>query len=356
MKDEYTKERQEIRREWVRDGDSLRLYLSDTIYPALSREEQRELIAKAQQGDEAARDKVILHNMGLVRKRARFFAERYGVEMVDIMQCGAMGLMIAIQKFDLTRDVQFSTYAWDWIRQQIVYSIMWCHDPIRRPARTHAHISLVKRVVEKLRKEMGREPTETEIAFKAKLPKASVRSALRSATMKVMPFSDFIAEDEEGEDAVLDRSFPSTTFLSPEEGIEAQEELEKLVLEVRSMLDFLRNTRQSPQHAVEVFCLRYGIGDSFEKRTLQEVGTRFGVSRERIRQIEAKAWQILERVKKEKQDSFGEKLNQIISLTELLGVNLKDIDFGVHDARFKPRLKISFRKSFHQQPASFSTE
>ena len=254
--------------------DPVRMYLREIGRVALLRAEQEVSLAKAIEAlDPAARDQLTVANLRLVVSIARKYIGR-GMSFLDLIQEGNLGLMRAVQKFDYRRGFKFSTYATWWIRQSISRAIADQARTIRIPVHMVEIINKLQRVNSRLHQELGREPTDEEIGQELGISPERVREVRKIAQDPVSletPIGD--EDDTQLADFVEDREAPSPS----EAAAQAM-----LRIAVESVLDTL-NARER-----RVLQLRYGLVDG-RPLTLEEVGKRLDVTRERIRQIEAKA-------------------------------------------------------------------
>lgn len=241
--------------------------------PLLSTAEELELAEKTVNGDEEAREKLIVANMRLVVSIAKHYVGR-GMPLLDLIQEGYSGLIKAVEKFDYTKGYKFSTYATWWIRQSITRSIADQARTIRIPVHMVETISRVKKAQNKLLNENGHEPTANEIAQELGMTPERVREIIRIAQDPV----SLEAPVGEEEDSYLGDFIPDEDAPAPiDTAMKAvfKDELNKA-------LELL------PEREREVLKFRYGVGYD-RSHTLEEVGRQFKVTRERIRQIEAKA-------------------------------------------------------------------
>ena len=254
--------------------DLMRLYLDDVgRVPLPSAEEQVRLAQRVETGDEEARAEMIAANLRLVVHWARRYQGR-GVDLVDLVQEGAFGLMRAVEKFDWRRGFKFSTYATWWIRQAITRGIANTGRTVRLPVHAGDLLTRVTKARGRLEGQLGRRPTVAELAADLELEEEKVTEILRHAA-EPLSLSEPLREDGDAElgDVVEDRS-----AVSPFEAAAAS----LLSGEVNKMLIALDERER------EILRLRFGL-DRGEPRTLDEVGEHFSLTRERIRQIEARA-------------------------------------------------------------------
>lgn len=267
-------------------NDSVRLYLREiSEFPLLSREEEHELALGVVDGDEQARAKMIRHNLRLVVSIAKRYKYRGGLPFLDLIQEGNTGLMRAIDKFDPDKGFKLSTYATWWIRQSIGRAVMDQGDTIRMPVHVHESINKMKSATKRLEQRLGRAPTDEEIAEEAAFTYEKVMD-LQQAMGKKALFSL---------DVTLQESDRDTTFgaLIEDKNAESPEEV-AVKAALRGYIDSVLDTL--PERERQVIMLRFGL-DTGVKMTLEEVGKRFGITRERARQIENIALQRLNRDK-----------------------------------------------------------
>lgn len=255
-------------------SDPVRMYLREIgKIPLLTPEEEVELAKRVEEGDPEAKAKLIEANLRLVVSIAKKYIGR-GMLFLDLIQEGNLGLIRAVEKFDYRKGFKFSTYATWWIRQAITRAIADQARTIRIPVHMVETINKLIRVSRQLVQQLGREPTAEEIAAEMGIAPEKVEEIHRIAQEPVS-LETPIGEEEDSElgDFLEDKDIPS-----PEEAAAQQLLREQL----EEMLEELTDRER------EVLRLRFGLEDG-HPYTLEEVGRRFGVTRERIRQIEAKA-------------------------------------------------------------------
>ena len=293
---------EEVTQEEINDTDALadsfstddpvRMYLKEIgKVPLLSPEEELELATRMSQGDEEARHRITEANLRLVVSIAKRYVGR-GMLFLDLIQEGNLGLIKAVEKFDHTKGYKFSTYATWWIRQAITRSIADQGRTIRIPVHMVETINKTIRVSRQLLQELGHDPSAEEIARELDMPVEKVRDILK-ISQEPVSLETPIGEEE---DSHLGDFIPDEDASEPSEAASfslLREQLEEV-------LDTL-----APREK-KVLELRFGIVDG-RTRTLEEVGKEFNVTRERIRQIEAKA------LRKLRHPSRSKKLRDFLS-------------------------------------------
>ncbi len=254
--------------------DPVRMYLKEIgKVPLLTAEEEIELAKKIELGDEEAKQKLAEANLRLVVSIAKRYVGR-GMLFLDLIQEGNLGLIKAVEKFDYRKGYKFSTYATWWIRQAITRAIADQARTIRIPVHMVETINKIMRVSRQLVQELGREPSADEIAEKLDMPVEKVREILKIAQEPVS-LETPIGEEEDSHlgDFIQDDNVPVPAEAAAYTMLKEQ---------IGEVLTSLTPREQS------VLRLRFGLDDG-RSRTLEEVGKEFNVTRERIRQIEAKS-------------------------------------------------------------------
>ncbi|MBB6733804.1 RNA polymerase sigma factor RpoD [Cohnella zeiphila] len=254
--------------------DPVRMYLKEIgRVPLLSADEEIDLAQRIEAGDEQAKRRLAEANLRLVVSIARRYVGR-GMLFLDLIQEGNMGLIRAVEKFDYRKGFKFSTYATWWIRQAITRSIADHSRTIRIPVHMVETINKLVRISRQLLQDLGREPTPEEIAQKMEL---TVEKVLEIQKISQEPISLEMPIGEENDsklgEFIEDQEAPAPADAAAYELLKEQ---------LADVLDTLTEREES------VLRLRFGLDDG-RSRTLEEVGQEFGVTRERIRQIEAKA-------------------------------------------------------------------
>jgi RNA polymerase primary sigma factor len=258
----------------VATTDALQLFLNEAgRWPLLTKEEEVELAKRIERGDREAKERMINSNLRLVVSIAKRY-QGHGLSLLDLIQEGIIGLIRAVEKFDWRRGFKFSTYATWWIRQAVQRGVANKSRTIRIPVHIADREQRIARAERLLAPKLGRQPTEEEVAAHAKLPLKQlreVRQAARAITSLDRPVGD-------EKDAALGDLFASEQA-QPEEELTVS--LEQDVLR--------RAVAQLPEREREVVKRRYGIDGDRDPASLEAIGRELGLTRERVRQIEASA-------------------------------------------------------------------
>ena len=254
--------------------DPVKMYLKDIgKVPLLSQEEEIELAKRVLEGDESAKNKLCEANLRLVVSIAKRYSGKNGLQFLDLIQEGNIGLLKAVDKFDYTKGFRFSTYATWWIRQSITRAMADQARTIRIPVHMVETINRLGRASKRLLQELGREPTVEEIAQEMGIPPERVIE-IQKIAQDPLSLEDPVGD----EDSKVSDYVPDETSIMPDDAATRS----MLKNQILSVIETLTPREQ------KVIRLRYGLDDGNTK-TLEQVGQEFNVTRERIRQIEAKA-------------------------------------------------------------------
>jgi len=279
----------------VNSDDSVRIYLQQIgKIPLLSSEEELDLAKKIyDEHDEFSKNLLVNANLRLVVSIAKKYIGR-GLSFLDLIQEGNMGLMKAAGRFDYTKGYKFSTYATWWIQQSITRAIADKARIIRLPIHMIESLGKIRRATIDLTTELGHAPTKQDIAYRLGVPVSKITSIIKSAQSTISMETPANSSEDSSKiaDFIVDEA-----SISPDSRVSQ----ENLFDDIRKMLNQL-----SPKER-DVLILRFGLDNNGAKKTLDEIGTQYGVSRERIRQIENRAIAKLKKLCKNKKLTVGLK-------------------------------------------------
>jgi len=288
VKPKKTKGGSKIKKAFIGKIDPIQMYLKEIGRSSfLSAKEEKELAKKIEAGDEEAKNKLALANLRLVVSIAKKYVGRSpNLTMLDLIQEGNLGLFKAVKKFDWRKGYKFSTYATWWIRQSITRALADQARTIRIPVHMIETISKYTKVRKSLLQELGREPLAEEVGAEMGLDTEKIHH-IRKIAQKAVSLETPVGEDKDRQDSIL------AEFIKDEKTIAPNTEASRKLLKDR----LKEISSELTPRELKILGMRFGLDDGV-MHTLEETGEEFGVTRERIRQIQAKA---LEKLRKHKE-------------------------------------------------------
>ena len=257
------------------EQDSLDIYIKQiSQIPLITVEEEIALAKKIEAGDDKAREKMITANLRLVVKIAQEYSN-IGLSLLDLINEGNIGLMKAVERFDPTKGGKLSTYASWWIKQSIKRALANQSKTIRLPVHMVDRVTQIRRTTALLGERLGRDPTDDELASEMNLPVARV-THLKSVSQKPASLDNPVGQEEDG--MTLGEIVPDENSITPLESLQSK----SLIGDVNKVLAMLE-----PREA-DIIRLRFGL-EGIDALTLEEVGAKIGVTRERVRQLQEQA-------------------------------------------------------------------
>ncbi len=275
------------------EQESLQIYLQQiSEIPLISVQDEIDLASKIKSGDQDAREKMITSNLRLVVKIAKEYSN-IGLSLLDLINEGNIGLMKAVERFDPTKGGKLSTYASWWIKQSIKRALANQSKTIRLPIHMVDRVTQIRRTSTSLAERLGRDPTDDELAAEMDLPVSRI-THLKAVSQKPASLDSPIGDDD---GSTLSEVVPDDKSRSPLEHLQSK----SLIGDISSVLDQLE-----PREA-EIMRLRFGL-EGLDPHTLEEVGEKIGVTRERVRQLQQQALRELRKsmAKMEKQRTLEE--------------------------------------------------
>jgi RNA polymerase primary sigma factor len=268
--------------------DAIKYYLQDIQKSKLlTAEQERALATRVEAGDEDARAKMIESNLRLVVKIAKRYMNR-GLPFLDLIEEGNMGLIKAVERFQVDKECRFSTYATWWIRQSIERALVNQSRTIRLPVHVSDNVNRMLKATKEVLKQLNHEPTEEEIAEAMDAPVEEVRR-LQQLVKKTYSIEHPLGDNNNY--SLMD-TLEDSSVINPAELLENRDQFEF----VNKWLDSLKENER------DILMLRFGLNDC-EPETLDTIGKRYGVTRERIRQIEAKSLDKLRRMMRDEAEN-----------------------------------------------------
>ncbi len=290
----------------------------------LDRGEERELIRRFQQeGDEAARNKLVMRHLPLLNRLVKKFHSQDEEQEKEFVSEGVLGLMNAVAKFDLTYDVRFSTYAIHHIKEKMRH-VFYTHSVLSIPIRVEASRRRVMTIVQQAEGQLQGTPSVSEISSITGLDMSTIKAVLATRELKVLSGDASFDRGDSSEDQSIFDTYADRQIQNPETALECKQELESAYKKAQETLQHLACSERN----IQIIKTRLGLNDSRQPHKLQEVSDIYGVTRERVRQIVDKAFRAIKNPKYRTTEKGFRSLIESIKDLEVLTGTTVDFNFS----------------------------